>query len=305
MVPIFPRVTGERQLWQLAHTLASINHRTMQDGRHRWKFLVQPPAQSKISVRPGCPRPCPVEFGISMMMENHSFSGPIPLFDHPFPPPLYFIRIFYITSCACCLLFWTPQTLSSGWTSPALILFSYSMCFSPRPPWWPTHWFTPVCQCLSCTEPKTAQTAQDVTSSVPNRREPSVLLTCWLPCCLYSPIWCCLFILKLLFIKTPRDFSGKGSPASQAQPVPVQGVILSQMQDPVVVFAELSKVCRALSAHSSGLPTTLRVTALPSSTSSTVPSLVSSLKFAEGRPCLIVMATNKGIWTVLSPVSIP
>lgn len=106
MVPIFPRVTGERQLWQLAHTLASINHRTVKDGRHRWKCLVQPPAQSKISVRPGCPRPCPVEFAISMMMENHSFSGPIPLFDHSFPPPLYFIRIVYITTCACCLLFW-------------------------------------------------------------------------------------------------------------------------------------------------------------------------------------------------------
>lgn len=78
----------------------------MHDGRHLWECLVQPPAQGSISVRPGCPGPCRVEFGISTMMENHTFSGPIPLFDHPFPPLLYLVRIFYITASARCLSFW-------------------------------------------------------------------------------------------------------------------------------------------------------------------------------------------------------
>lgn len=145
----------------------------------------------------------------------------------------------------------TLKALSSpGWTNPSLSLFSHIMCSSPWPSWWPIHWLAPVCQCLSCRERKATQTAQDVNSLVPNGRERSVPLTCWLHCCLHSPVCCypplgkgtLLVCTRVVVYQDSEVFFSSAPQPVGPQPVLVQGVIPSLMQDAVCVFVELSRV---------------------------------------------------------------
>lgn len=198
---------------------------------------------SRSSARADWTGLCPVEFEISTRMEINTFPGPIPLFHHSSPYiQLEFSALQFesITSCSGLVCIWEesgsaffplsqqtaadirpppepcPQTEQSQ-PSPSFLSSRAPDpdCLGDR-----FHGHTPVCHCLSCAEHRTAQTAQDAIRLVPNGMEWNDQFP-WpadytAACTAHEVLVCrplqwghCLFVFKLLFIKTPRYFPAK------------------------------------------------------------------------------------------------